>query len=281
MKTPTPEEMTADVLAAVASGARGVGYWPVDMDTEQDIYETDPGRWQAVFAAIAQGGRANPAINQERGLYVVKPRYSQYWEQDDANSLRTLAALRRAGLCPAFLLVEQVLTQPLPPEACLYYLPDTYKYEDPEVLKKLLASGTPIFFGWGAAEPRTPEKTPLEPLYTKLGLQKMSPAAMPARPAPRKIKAFWQGRTYNLVLTLPNPLPRWVESEPLAKATFTRRVGESLEEVPLVFTNGRLIFLAAPEYEFLMSAAGDNDNEEFLKALFNNPLKANNLLEKG
>ncbi|MEJ2071489.1 MAG: hypothetical protein P8X58_14010 [Syntrophobacterales bacterium] len=36
--TPTPPELEAQVKAAIDGGARGVGYWPHDIDTKKDIY---------------------------------------------------------------------------------------------------------------------------------------------------------------------------------------------------------------------------------------------------
>jgi hypothetical protein len=269
-RTPTPEELESQVMAAIDSGVRGVGYWPTDADTLQDISETDPRRWQAIFQAIARGAQYfSQPRPQGSGLYVVKPRYSQYWERDDGQTIKTLAALWRAGLNPEFLLVEQILTQALPAQAKVYYLPETFKYESPQVLQKLQASGKPIFFGLGAAEPFTPDKKPLPSLYDPLDIKKASPAGKIVSPETREFTASWVGKSYQLVAS-PFLWPRWQYPKKLVMVTGPDK------GLPLVFSNGRLIFLSISDYSLLISADKTNQNEEFIKRLLTQFLNPRN-----
>jgi hypothetical protein len=270
-RPPTPRELEEDVMAALAEGAAGVGYWPIDMDSKKDIFETDPLRWRAVFEAIAAAARYRARQPRQdaksSGLYVIKPRYSQFWEKDDDRSLSALAALRRAGLNPDFLLAEQVLSEPLPPKAGLFYLPETYKYEAPKVLEKLRASGKPIFFGLGPSEPFTPDKKPLPPLYEALQVKKAGPPFEEGAGVPQDVVATLGNSTYKLHLGLPSPPPRWNYPPELAVATFREAADRSSKDSPLAFSDGRLLFLAASDYGLLLAAADTNQNQQLLKAL--------------
>ncbi len=269
--TPTREELQSQFLAAIESGATGVGYWPHDVDEgKKDIYETDPPRCQIVFQAMDQGAkydvRSQPRTGE--GLYVLKPRYSQYWRPDNHDTLRTLAGLRRAGLAPEFLLAEQILSQPLPPQAKFFYLPETFQYEGERIFSVLRASGKPIFFGLNAAEVHTPDKNPLPALYGTLKIKKVGPTPKIVPPPLQGGIASYAGTDYNVVLRPPSL--SWDYPKESAFVHFRGSVHGKVQDIPLAFTDGRLIFFASSDYEFLLSARENNQNNQFAKTLIQN-----------
>jgi hypothetical protein len=265
MRAPTPEELDSHLQAALDSGARGVGYWPVDMDVQMDVYNSDPPRWQAMFQSIAKGALYLPPPARQSGVYVVKPRYSQFWQMDAFQTIRTVAGLRRAGVAPQFLLAEQILAQPLPPEARIYYLPETYKYESPGVIEKLSFSGKMLFFSLGSAEPCTPDKQTLPSLFTMLDLNLSSPIRKVNPATSHNLNASWKETSYKLIMDSPFTWPVWKNGD-LAVATFTDLADPSIIS-PLIFTDKKVTFLSASDYGLLLGADKDNQNAQLIRRL--------------
>ncbi len=267
-RTPTFREMEEQVLASINNGAAGVGFWPVDMDTRKDIAEADPQRFQDCFKAVAEGAGASPRTPQGSGLYVLKPRYSQYWEPDDQQTLKTFAILHRWGFAPEFLLAERVMDGPLPSVAKCFYLPETYKYERPEVWNRLQNAQKRIFFGQGTAEPFSPDKQPLAPLYELLGLRKGRPPGAGLAGGRQNFVASWKGSSYSLSLVM--PLQPYEPTSDLTVASVKGPEADDAKGPFLAFSNESLIFLNAFDYGFLLGGGDSNQNRQFLKALLFN-----------
>ncbi len=280
--TPTPEELQSQFLAAVESGASGVGYWPHDVDQgKKDVYETGPSRCRVVFQAMDSGSKNDfrPPPRTGQGLYILKPRYSQYWRRDNHDTLRTLASLHRAGLAPEFLLAEQIVSRPLPPQAKFFYLPETFQYESDRVFSVLLASGKPVFFGLDAAEAHTPDKRTLPPFYDTLKMKKIAPSTRNTPPLQEGI-ASYAGTDYHLLLRAPSP--SWDYPKEMALVHFRVPAQGKIQDIPLAYTDGRLIFFASSDYQFLLSAGENNQNNQFIKNLIENfSRETSHLGEKG
>jgi hypothetical protein len=265
--TPTREELEADVKAAVESGAAGVGYWPIDMDTKKDVYVTDRNRWQAIFQAIALGAETYPYRPLGRGLMVVKPRYSQFLESFNNDCLRTVSALRHVGLDPEFLLAEEVLTRPLPTRARVFYLPETFKYENTDVIEKLLASGKPLFFGLNQAELSSPDKRSRSPLYELLSLKRTDSPFDPRLMNLREVHASWCGKNFQVAITYPRPHFQTGGDNNLVVATYQDPQVHPNKALPLVWSDGRLIFLASSDCQILLAENKKEPPEGFVASL--------------
>ncbi|MEJ2071490.1 MAG: hypothetical protein P8X58_14015 [Syntrophobacterales bacterium] len=221
------------------------------------------------------GRQYYPGHRQKGDIYIIKPRYSQYWEKDNLDTLRTLAALRRAGLSPEFLLAEQILSEPLPAKARLFYLPETFKYEDPKVLERVLASGKPIFFGLNQSEPYTPDKKPCPPLYGLLGLKRMDGTMGFKSPQFREVQVSFAGKLFPVTSNFPHPNFQSNNSENLVVATYRSPWSHPSKVLPLVWDDSRLIFLAASDYQILFTECRNHLQWSFIADLI-----CKNLLSK-
>lgn len=265
-RAPTRSEMIEQVTASLANGAAGVGFWPVDMDVRKDIFEVDRQRWQDCFTVISEAFKRPLQKSQPSGLYVLKPRYSQYWEYDDGDTLKTFAMLHRWGFEPDFLLAEQALGEPLPGNARCFYLPETYKYENPEIWNRLQHSQKLVFFGRGASLPFTPSRSPLPPLYGTWGLKERSHANPILAGGQQNLTVSWKGDTYNLSFSSLPPL-HWQPHDNAEAAAVKAPDGKGCAGLFLAFSHANLTFLAASDYDLLLRSDASNQNRQFLKAL--------------
>jgi hypothetical protein len=169
---PKSSEMEAEIFAAITAGADGVGYYPIDQDAVKSTYFTNKRRWNYCFDAIEKGRTFYGLPQMRPNIFILKPRYSQYWKNDNGYTLQTFAALYELGFTPGYVLEEEARVGNLPKNALAYYIPETYKCERREALDNIISTGKPVLFGMEAAERHTESQNVLSPLYTTMGVEK-------------------------------------------------------------------------------------------------------------
>lgn len=143
---PKISQIYGHIFASLVNGANGVGFWATDFNTGKDIYYTNRERWELLFDAIEKGRTFSKFEKIIPNIYILKPRYSKYFNDVNETSLDAFAELYRKGFFVGFVTGEQAKNGILPQNAKIYYVPAAYKYEQPEALKNIEASGKKIIY---------------------------------------------------------------------------------------------------------------------------------------
>jgi hypothetical protein len=143
---PKISQILSDIFASLVNGAEGIGFWPIDSNTKKDVYYTNKERWNALFNIIETGRLYSKYEKIKPNIYILKPRYTKYLTTNvNESSFDTFAGLYTMGFFVGFVLEEEAKKGILPPNANIFYIPLSYKFERPEAIENLKRSGKIIF----------------------------------------------------------------------------------------------------------------------------------------